>query len=298
MKYSCDKVPFPVGALEYVLRSGNEWSAPVTLPWKSITPPALASYRGKLYAAFVRAAPDDKAVMWTRLDNGVWRKPERIGGDNSYHAPALGVAHGKLYYAVTGMNNALYFRTFTETGGWSAPEKRHEAERPDKAPSMTPFREGMWMTYVKNDGIPYLNIHDGNRWHGSHQDNIWWITDDPVGMGTWGGYVWRVMRKADNTIYLSRHPEDGNWENLGQIPNWLTSHGMALAPHGQRLSLLLRGMDGYLRAASYSSLPIYYTPALWSAPERVGGDQPVKLMDEPAAASHNGKLYIMYRREV
>ncbi|SEB52250.1 hypothetical protein SAMN05428944_0002 [Streptomyces sp. 1222.5] len=55
-------MPFPVGTLEYAVRTGSCWGgAPIALPWETMTPPALASYNGKLYAAFVR--PSDKALM-------------------------------------------------------------------------------------------------------------------------------------------------------------------------------------------------------------------------------------------
>ncbi|MFE5519503.1 hypothetical protein ACFQ9Q_17525 [Streptomyces virginiae] len=76
------------------------WGAPVALPWQSMTLPALASYNGKLYALFVNS---DKAVMWTRLEGSSWRTPAQVGWDGTVFAPALAVAHGKLYYAHTGL---------------------------------------------------------------------------------------------------------------------------------------------------------------------------------------------------
>ncbi|WP_285530198.1 hypothetical protein [Streptomyces lavendulae] len=284
VKYSGDKVPFPTGTLEYVVRSGSTWSAPVALPWKSITPPALASYKGKLYATFVRA---DQAVMWTRLENGAWKKPERVGGDQSYYAPALSVARNKLYYAVTGKNDYLYYRTYTEDGGWGEAASMHSTESPAMAPSLAMFQDEMWMTHVRDTGIPWLNIHNGS-WRGAYQDTIWWSTRNPVGMANWGGYVWRIMRKSDDTVHFSRHGTSGGWKDLGQVSGWKTPSGMALAPYDNRLWVLLRDMDGVLRAANYYSS--------WSTTHFVGGSTPIRPMDEPAAAAHDGKLYVMYRR--
>ncbi|MFD7658819.1 hypothetical protein ACFV4N_32995, partial [Actinosynnema sp. NPDC059797] len=290
IKYTGDKVPFPVGTLEYVVRSSDGWSAPIALPWKTIAPPALASYQGKLYAAFVRSEPNDQAVMWTCLDNGAWRKPARIGGDESYYAPALGVADGKLFYAVTGKSHLLYVRTFTETGGWSDVTRMHSTESPATAPSLAGFRDAMWMTHVRDTGIPWLNIRERGSasWRGAYQDTIWWITRDPIGMASWDGYIWRVMRKADNTVHVSRHADSGGWQSLGQVSGWKVPSGMALAPYDNRLWILLRDMEGVLRAANYSGS--------WSSTHFVGGNNPIKLLDEPAAASHNAKLYVMYRR--
>ncbi|WP_371648285.1 MULTISPECIES: hypothetical protein [unclassified Streptomyces] len=79
-------------ALEYAARTGNRWSVLITLPRKSITPPALASFDGRLHVALVRK---DKAVMWSCLENGMWRKPAQVGGDLSIFAPALCAGHGK-----------------------------------------------------------------------------------------------------------------------------------------------------------------------------------------------------------
>ncbi|RPF30198.1 hypothetical protein EDD96_6790 [Streptomyces sp. Ag109_G2-6] len=228
--------------------------------------------------------------MWTRLENGVWRKPEQVGGDQSYHAPALSVAKGRLYYAVTGKNNALYWRTFTETGKWSAVARMHETERPVMAPSLAGFQDEMWMTHVRDGGVPWLNIHDGSRWHGAYQDTLWWFASKPVGMANWAGFVWRVMRREDGTVHVSQHGPTGGWRSLGQVGGWQTRSGMALAghPRDNYLWILLRDMDGYLRASRYTGS--------WSSIDYVSGDRAIKLMDEPAAAGHDGKLYVMYRR--
>ncbi|UKY47581.1 hypothetical protein [Streptomyces inhibens] len=117
VKSTGEEVPFPTGTLEYVVRTGDTWGVPIAMEWESMTPPALASYNGKLYAAFVR--PGEKAVMWTRLEGQVWSSPQALSGDHSYYAPALAVGLGKLFYAFTGGDGGLYWRTCTESGGWT-----------------------------------------------------------------------------------------------------------------------------------------------------------------------------------
>lgn len=50
-------------------------------------------------------------------------------------------------------------------------------------------------------------------------------------------------------------------------------------------------MDGSLRAATRRS-PDY----AWSDTHQVGGQNPITTIDEASAVSHDGKLYVMYRR--
>ncbi|AWN24846.1 hypothetical protein DKG71_00445 [Streptomyces sp. NEAU-S7GS2] len=124
VKYAGDPVPFPVGTLRYAVRTGSTWGAPIALDFESMTPPALASYNGMLHAVFVR--PSDKAVMWTRLEtpvgvgggSPVWSKPVRIGRDATLYAPALAAGHGRLFYAVTGMDGGTYWRTYAAGAWW------------------------------------------------------------------------------------------------------------------------------------------------------------------------------------
>ncbi|RKT02335.1 hypothetical protein BX286_0229 [Streptomyces sp. 3211.6] len=48
VKYTGDGVPFPQGTVECAVRTDGAWGVPVPLGWKSITPPAIASYNGTL----------------------------------------------------------------------------------------------------------------------------------------------------------------------------------------------------------------------------------------------------------
>ncbi|MFF8281007.1 hypothetical protein ACF05T_33975 [Streptomyces lateritius] len=89
VKYAGDLVPFPEGTLEYIAFEGDTASAPVALPWKSGSAPALASFKGKLHALFMRAS--DQAIMWTVLDGQTWSTPVQVHGWRSYYAPAMAV---------------------------------------------------------------------------------------------------------------------------------------------------------------------------------------------------------------
>ncbi|WP_248965957.1 hypothetical protein [Sphaerisporangium perillae] len=108
-------------------------------------------------------------------------------------------------------------------------------------------------------------------------------------MAAHAGYIWRVARGVDNKVYTSGTDDSGRWDEKPVHPNWRTENGMALADYSGRLWMFLRGMDGFLLAATW-------TPNEWSGIDYVGGTQAIKLVDEPAAASHDGQLYVMYRR--
>ncbi|MGW7438491.1 hypothetical protein [Streptomyces sp. NPDC054849] len=286
VKYTGDPVPFPVGTLEYAMRTGSSWSAPVTLPWKSITPPALASFDGRLHVAFIR---EDKAVMWSRLENGVWRKPERIGQDQSLFAPALCAFKGKLFYAVTGTNGGLYWRTYTTSGGWSSIGK-WDSYRSGFAPSIAAIPNRIWLTHVGTDGLLYHNTDGGSGWSRAFQSNVDWRVKSAAAMVPHGtGQVWRLACGGDNKVHFMISGSDTSWRTDVSKANWSTPRGLALTVHESKIWAIRQELDGALRAATYTDA------APWLDAGYVGGKR-ITSMDEPAAASHTGKLYVMYRR--
>ncbi|MFZ3492341.1 hypothetical protein ACODT5_03710 [Streptomyces sp. 5.8] len=281
-------IPMPVGTLEYAVRTGNTWGTPAELPWQSITPPALASYNNKLYALFVR--PDDKAVMWTRLEGDTWKTPAQVGGDASVFAPALAVKDGKLFYAVSGAGARLYWRTFTEATGWS--DITHLAgNQSTKSPALAATTYRVWMTHVGFDGSLWHNWYENGAWSVPQRSNLnSWVVDDGVAMARHGDHLWRVARGHGNYVYTSTGDGHG-WQDRGTVTRWSVTHAPALASHESALWIFLRAMDGSLRAATRRS-PDY----AWSDTHQVGGQHPITTMDEPSAVSHDGKLYVMYRR--
>ncbi|MEU8472582.1 hypothetical protein AB0F30_32640 [Streptomyces sp. NPDC029006] len=288
MKYSGDKVPFPTGQLEYAVYQGTAWGKPLTLPWESITPPALASYGGKLYAVWAR--PGDQKVMWSRLEGTTWRTPAAIGTDQTVHQPALAVAHGKLYYAVTGNNNNLYWRTFNGTT-WS-PVTKLSNYVTNLGPSLAPeYKDRVWLTQIATNRVPYLNTHDDRQWSQAYEDNINWRTERPVAVCPFDGYLWRAAAGTDRFVYYSVASGGAEWSDRSRIHSWQTNHTPALTAFENKLWMFLRGNDGNLYVGT---LP--QAPHNWSTAAIVGGSQPLKLMDAPSAAAHNIKLYVMYRR--
>ncbi|MFE2870956.1 hypothetical protein [Embleya sp. NPDC059259] len=272
--------------LEYAVRTGDVWSAPVSAGWQSRTPPALASYKGKLYALFIR--PADNAVMWTRLEGATWRTPERVGTDGSVLTPAVTAAHGRLYYAVTGAGGKLWWRTYTEAGGWSAIAQfadHHSAYEP--ALAAHPETNGVFLSLVGPNRTEWTKYHDGTRWSEAYQDREDWTLGNGVAMTALGPHLWRIANGLDTKVYTSRWVYGSGWRNVDAHPSWRTGHAPALATHGNLMWILMRGTDGALYAANCDN-------TAWSAAHVVGGARP---LDAPAAASHDGKLYAMYRRQ-
>ncbi|MDH6545214.1 hypothetical protein [Streptomyces sp. SPB4] len=292
VKYAGEPVPFPVGTLRYAVFNGSTWSAPIALDFESMTPPALASYNGVLHALFVR--PADKVVMWSRLEAPVgagggtpaWSKPERIGGDASLYAPALAVAHGKLYYAVTGQDRGLYWRTYTTSGGW-APASKFPGYGSEYGPTLATVRDQVWMVHVSGDQSLFLNTHKGTTWGPAQDDVLDWRVGAAVAMVTYNADTWKIAAGLDHRLHASTsqgHP--GIWQRQGNVAPDLTNRSPALTVHDGKMWLFIRSTDGALQANTYNGA--------WSGFQKVSPGT-AKPMDAPAAASHDNKLYVMYR---
>ncbi|MFF5488723.1 hypothetical protein [Streptomyces virginiae] len=290
VKYSGGKIPFPVGTVEYAVRAGDTWSAPIALDWQSTQPPALAAYNGRLYALFVRAS--DNGVMWSRLEGTAWTTPQRIGGDGTLFSPALAPGHGKLYYVHVGGDERVYWRTYTDTAAeWSA-----VAQIPNisakRAPSLTSFGHDMWLTHVAYERDLYTNVHNGTSWSAARPNNMKWYLNNPAAVCVHNNQLWRFYREPnDNQVYPSRltgqDPPQWGRDNLPYLAGD-TTHGPALVTHQGAVWEFIRGKDGCLWSQRYEH-------GSWQHLQQVRGGE-IKPMDESVAVSHDDKLYVMYRR--
>ncbi|MFC6834507.1 hypothetical protein ACFQL8_37395 [Streptomyces goshikiensis] len=292
VKYAGDPVPFPVGTLRYAVWNGGTWGAPIALDFESMTPPALASYNGVLHALFVR--PADKVVMWTRLEapvgvgggSPVWSKPERLGGDATLYAPALAVGHGKLYYAVTGQDKGLYWRTYTKAGGW-VPASKLSGYGSNYGPTLATVRDQVWMVHVSGDQSLFLNTHNGTSWSSPHDDVLEWHVGAAVAMATYNADTWKIASGMDSKLHAGTsqgHPRQ--WQRRGNVASDPTNWSPALTVHDGKMWLFIRSTDGALQASTFNGA--------WSGFQKVNPGA-AKPMDAPAAASHDSKLYVMYR---
>lgn len=284
VKYTGPQIPFAEGTLEYAVRSGSSWATPNTLPFRSITTPALSAYTDRLYALYLR--PSDQAVMWASMDsNGNWTVPAQIARDESWFAPAVTWAHGKLIYAHTGKNGGIFVRTFTPSGGWSAPQQLPGNAK--QAPALGTFAERAWLTHVGGHNTLHHSLYNGSTWSAWGGDHLHWEVPSHVAMAPQGDRLWRVAT-INQQIHTSINGgvNGGNWVSQGTVGGWRSTHAPALANNTGTLHIFVRGLDGNLHAAHYAG--------------SFTGSQPVpgaKSLDAPAAASFNNKLYVMYRRQ-
>ncbi|MFF8731922.1 hypothetical protein ACF073_36410 [Streptomyces sp. NPDC015171] len=298
VKYSGDMVPFPVGALEYAVRTGSgltaAWSVPVTLPWDSMTAPALASFKGKLHCVYVRP---DQAVMWTVMDGTTWSEPQQIHGWASLYAVALCEFSGKLHLALTGKDDVLRWATTSNGTSWT--EVTSVPSKAERAPALAvgDLDVYLWMNHSGPDGR--LNTHWHHKtwtsWRGSWGDNLGWIVTRPAAMARYKGRLWRIATGTDQRMYAATGTSKlygtevrPHWTNVGTVNAWPSTHGPALAVHQDDLWVFHRDTEGALRFCRESQH--------WGALGHVSWQAPAKPMDEPSAASHNSKLYVMYRR--
>ncbi|MFD6186910.1 hypothetical protein [Streptomyces goshikiensis] len=213
-----------------------------------------------------------------------WSKPERLGGDATLYAPALAVGHGKLYYAVTGQDRALYWRTYTKTGGWG-PASKFSGYGSEYGPTLATVREQVWMVHVSGDQSLYLNTHNGTAWSPVVDDQLEWRVGDAVAMVTYNADTWRIAAGLDSKLHAGTsqgHP--AQWQRRGNVDSDHTNWSPALTVHDGRMWLFIRSTDGALHANTYNSA--------WSGFQKVSPGA-AKPMDAPAAASHDNKLYVM-----
>ncbi|MFD9572600.1 hypothetical protein ACFWBI_22475 [Streptomyces sp. NPDC059982] len=285
VKYTGPHVPFAEGTLEYAVHGATGWGTPQPLPFRTITTPALSAYTDRLYAAYLR--PHDQAVMWTSMDaNGNWTVPAQIGGDQSWFAPALTWAHGKLIYAVTGKNGAIFTRTFTPSQGWSAPSQLPGNAK--QAPALATYADRAWLTHVGAHNTLHHSLFNGSTWSGWGPDHLHWEVPSHVAMAPQGDRLWRVATMADQQIHTSINGgvNGGNWVSQGTLGTSRATHAPALANNAGTLHIFLRGQNGALWASHYDGG--------FKGIHQVPGARPVEA---PAAASFNSKLHVMYRRQ-
>ncbi|MFC6987007.1 hypothetical protein [Streptomyces cirratus] len=293
VKYAGDPVPFPEGTLEYIAFDGDTASAPLALPWKSGSAPALASFKGKLHALFMRAS--DQAIMWTVLDGQTWSPPVRVHGWRSYYAPAMAVYRGKLYCALVAANDesSMVWSVNPEGTAWSQTTRSRNTEL-TTAPALAAWRDQLWMVHVGRDGRMWENYYDESNptWSPSRNHHPW-RTNRPVGLTTQGNTLWHVVRgeggDKQNRVDVTYCNHTGGWKDLPFPSNWRIGSGATLAAHNSKLWIFFRSTTGVL-------LSSFHSGASWSDYQAVGAGAEIKPMDESAATLHNGKLYLMYRR--
>ncbi|MFE5560232.1 hypothetical protein [Streptomyces sp. NPDC056544] len=281
VKWSGPTIPFAEGYLEHSIRSGTSWRTGIPLTYKTITTPTLSVHGDRLYICFLR--PSDQAVMWASTDvHGNWTQPAQIHGDQSYYAPTLTSAGGKLHYAVTGKDSKVYTRTYTPATGWSG---HHTMSGRSKfSPALATYEDKAWLVAYGIDENLWHARHNGT-WGGWVEDNLDWKLNTHVALAPRGARLWRIATGKDQKIYTSING-GGTWVSEG-IPssNWKASHAPALAGNGSTMTLVIRGTDASLWSAEFNGS--------WAGAQRIAG---ISSIETPAAVYFGGNLHVIYRR--
>ncbi len=289
VKYaSPQKIPFPVGSLEYVVRSASTWGNRITLDWQSITPPALASYRGKLYVLFNRP---DKALMWAYLDNGVWSAPRQVNSEYSDIACSLAVFQDKLWCVHTGTDDTVGYFTFNGSS-WS-PRARIHGFGSRLAPALAVYQNKLWLTHIGSAGDPHVNSHDGNSWSRPTLDNLGWKLDKPVSMAAgYDGKLWRVAVGMDRKLHASTSSGGTTWSRAAGLSHPVYTAGPTLLGTSGALDLFKRQPDNQ---GNNSVTTSHYLASqdIWTGTQRLD----INPMREIAVTHHNGQVYVMYHRD-
>ncbi|MFD9451788.1 hypothetical protein ACFWBC_01600 [Streptomyces sp. NPDC059985] len=269
--------------MEYAVRTGTSWGTPRTLPFRTITTPALAVHDGRLHIAYLR--PEDQAVMWAGMDaSGTWTAPTLIHADQSWYGPTLTSANGKLHYAVTGKDGPVYTRTYTPAGGWSGHHRMSGWKQ--YSPALATYEGQAWLVGYGVDENLWHSRHNGTSWSGWQEDDLDWKLNTHVALAPRDNRLWLIATGKGGQIHTSING-GGTWVGQG-IPSdrRRSSHAPALAGNGQTMTLLIRGTDATLWSAEFNGS--------WAAgAHKVPG---ITLKETPAAVYFGGNLHVMYRR--
>ncbi|WP_333770202.1 hypothetical protein [Streptomyces sp. IBSBF 2435] len=298
LAYRGERPAFPAGDLEYATCRADgppgaqprSWSAPVPLGWQSVTAPSLVSYRDALHAVFAR--PGDHALMWSRLDGGVWRAPARVGGSDSLQRAALTVHGGLLYCFHTTPGGDVLWNRFD--GSVWTPEVRVDGWDSPVSPAVASHDGSLWVSH-RDHG---RRIHV-DRFTADHRPAFGYrfdssISDSAPALVSTGATLWVAHRGLDDKVrvrYSDKALSAADWQDHEPAHDLLTQRSPTLAGRpGTGLHLLARGADGRLH------LGVRTDGGGWAGIAAPARDGAFPALDAGGAAFHHGKLYAMYRR--
>jgi hypothetical protein len=127
--------------------------------------PALAEFKGKLYAIWRGAGTDDQ-LWYASFDGSKWAAPARIGGVGTSAAPSLAVFRDKLYAAWKGRRTeqTLWFASFDGLK-WSG-RARIPGGSSSAGPWLSVFRDKLYAAWkgMNTDQILWYASFDGSKW--------------------------------------------------------------------------------------------------------------------------------------
>ncbi|MGW7316134.1 hypothetical protein [Streptomyces sp. NPDC054865] len=297
VKYAGERPVFPSGVLKYltVNESASGWNAPVSMGWRSASPASLASFGGKLHCMYVRPAKqqEDRWVMWSTMTDGIWTKPVRVNRWASDYAPGLAAFKGKLYAAVVALNGDLVLSSYSGSGDWSGTQSILNVKT-KMAASLAASDDRLFASYHQYwdgpwdqpEGFQLSFKFDGSTWVPVSAWPAVTPTDHRISSTVRNDVYWSAHRNRDhgsNTVSWIK----GLVSDYEPLPSgWRTEEGPTITTHDGKIWLVARGLEGHLHCVSGTGNGWTLHP---------DADFVNAMEGEPALASHNGKLYVMYR---
>jgi YVTN family beta-propeller protein len=239
------------GGAPYAIAFGPpSWSSPASAATADTKDsPALAFYRGTLYAAWKAEGTDD--VSYSANNGSAWSTAVPVSGTwgtaVTGHSPAL-VSYGSDLYAFwTTETGTVSYSGYNGTA-WSAP-----ATVPD---ALTDHGPAATTQEAKTNGAPPLlwvtwaAKATGEIWYTSYNGTSWASHATTLGASSATTYAPAMAEDFDSNAYIAWTASSGHvdWEvliGLGEkvyrVPGALTSSGPALADTGHTLYFAFKG---------------------------------------------------------
>jgi YVTN family beta-propeller protein len=239
------------GSGPYAIAFGSpSWSSPTSAATSDTQgSPALAFYRGTLYAAWKAEGTDD--VSYSANNGSTWSAPVPVSGAwgtaVTTHSPALVSYGGDLYAFWTTKTGTVSYSAYN-AAAWSAPATLLGALT-DHGPAATTQE-------AKTSGAPPLlwvtwaAEATGEIWYTSYDGTSWASHATALGASSATAYAPAIAEDFDSNPYIAWTASSGHvdWEvlvGLGEkvstVPGALTSSGPALADTGHTLYFAFKG---------------------------------------------------------
>ncbi|MEK2494639.1 hypothetical protein WN990_34350 [Kitasatospora purpeofusca] len=285
----------PAFRLALFTLNGTSWGNPNKDLGLSGSPVAIESHGGKLHALFLNPG-DTRLLHSTLAGDQPWSTPQLWSGTaGSYFAPAL-ASDGTNLHAVHVGGDGTVHHNWTTAGGWSTPTQINSASfRTLAAPALT-FHDGKLHLIVT--GL------DRQLWHTAYEYGHWspataltFKFGDLVPLPAMTGHAPAAVSYGGALDVLYRDTfftpgavnrftlRGGVWTHQGTSAGWRTRSGVAIEVVDNAMHCIMRGLDGRMWHARFDGTNWTNASALLY----------IGSVDEPALATHAGKLHLMYR---
>ncbi|GAO08650.1 hypothetical protein TPA0598_04_02860 [Streptomyces lydicamycinicus] len=290
------KVVMPQGpafSLRQHTLTGSTWSGTTTPPGLSSgSPAALESHDSRLHALFL--APGSTAIMHATLSGTSWSTPQPFGhGAASFHTPALASDGTKIHAVHVGGDGALHHNWWNGSS-WTSPTKIRDFNA-GYAPALAHHDGKLWLIHASPNGNLYYNTYENGTW--STATAMRFMASNTYrpalakyapSAASYNGALHVIYQTASGYLTPGVYRfalQGGGWTHQGTDAAWRLRSAPAIEAFDNKLYCVHPGLDGQLRSAHFDG-------SRWSSPTVISF---AKSVDEPALATHAGKLHLMYR---